>query len=262
MTDIDRNQMMGWVGHNLVDPDGEKIGKIDEIYLDEDTGQPEWLAVSTGMFGTKLSFVPIAGANSNGQDMVSKWTKAQVKDAPNAEADGQLSQDEEARLYQHYGMNYSEARSDSGLPSGGTGTTTRTTGTDTGRDDAMTRSEEEMRVAKTSVETGRVRLRKYVETEHVSETVPVTREEVRVEREPITEANRDEALDGPEITEAEHEIILHEEQVRAEKVVTPKERVRLGKDVVTDERTVEGEIRKERIEVEGAEEATRGNDRK
>jgi uncharacterized protein (TIGR02271 family) len=112
----------------------------------------------------------------------------------------------------------------------------------------MTRSEEELRVGKAQQERGRVRLRKYVETEHVQATVPVQREEVRVEREPITDANVDQALEGPEISEEEHEVVLHEEQPVVEKRVVPKERVRLEKETITDERQVGEEVRKERIE--------------
>src|SRR5215211_4375497 len=235
-------ELQAWRGHELFDAEGAKIGKIHEIYVDEDTGQPEWLAVSTGMFGTKVSFVPLAGATAQGDRLVSRWTKGQVKDAPNAEADGQLSQEEEARLYRHYGLSYSERRSSSGLPEGGQagrGTDTRG-GTDrhegVGRDtsgpntdSAMTRSEEEMRVGTRREETGQVRLRKWVETEHVNESVPVQREQVRVEREQITGANRDAAMSGPEISEEEHEVTLHEERPVVEKVAVPKERVRLDK---------------------------------
>ena len=97
-------------------------------------------------------------------------------------------------------------------------------------DDAMTRSEEELRVGTTERETGRVRLRKYVVEDEVTETVPVRREEVRVEREPITDANATTRLDGPAISEEEHEVVLHEEEVVVEKRAVPKERVRLEKD--------------------------------
>ncbi|MDP9404041.1 MAG: PRC and DUF2382 domain-containing protein [Actinomycetota bacterium] len=239
-------ELQGWIGRTLIDSDGGKIGRIEDIYMDEDTGQPEWLAVSTGWFGNNISFVPLAGAAAKGDDLCSRWTKEQVKDAPHAEPDGQLTQEEEARLYRHYGLD-SEARSDSGPPTGGTAPKTQASGTD----DAMTRSEEELRVGKTTQETGRVRLRKWVETEQVSTSVPVTREEVRVEREPITSDNLDKAMSGPEISEAEHEVTLHEEQVVANTEVVPKERVRLEKDVVTDEEPVSAELRKERIDIEG-----------
>ena len=95
-----------------------------------------------------------------------------------------------------------------------------------------------------------MRLRKYVVTEEVQQTVPVRREEVRVEREPITDDNVDQAVDGPEISDEEHEVVLHEEEVVTEKRAVPKERVRLSKDEVTDEQVVSDQVRKERIEVE------------
>jgi uncharacterized protein (TIGR02271 family) len=115
----------------------------------------------------------------------------------------------------------------------------------------MTRSEERLDVGTERRETGRARLRKYVVTEEQQVTVPVTREEVRVEREPITDANRGDALDGPGISEEEHEVTLHEERPVVEKETVPVERVRLEKETVTDEEQVSGTVRKERIETEG-----------
>jgi uncharacterized protein (TIGR02271 family) len=241
-----------WRGRDAVDSDGSKIGSIDEVYMDADTGKPEWLAVKTGLFGTKVSFVPIAEARESDGDVRLPYDKQQVKEAPNAEADGELSQEEEANLYRHYGLDYSEARSDSGLPEGTSGR--EPVGRDTSgptTDDAMTRSEEELRVGTTERERGRARLRKYVVTEEVQKTVPVQREEVRVEREPITDANVGDATAGPEISEEEHEVTLHEEEVVVEKRAVPKERVRLDKDTVTEDQTVSEEVRKEQIEVDG-----------
>ena len=95
-----------------------------------------------------------------------------------------------------------------------------------------------------------MRLRKYVVTEHVQQTVPVRREEVRVEREPITDANVDQAMAGPEISDEEHEVVLHEEEVVVEKRVVPKERVRMEKDTITAEQEVSEEVRKERIDID------------
>jgi uncharacterized protein (TIGR02271 family) len=244
-----------WRGCTAVDRDGEKIGTIDEIYADAETGKPEWLAVKTGLFGKKLSFIPIAEASDTGGDVQVPYETQQVKDAPNAEPDGELSQEEEAGLYRHYGLDYSEARSDSGLPEGGSnGGDREAVGRDTSgptTDDAMTRSEEELRVGKMDQERGRARLRKYVVTEQVQQTVPVRREEVRVEREPITDGNVDDALDGPAISEEEHEVVLHEEQPVVEKKAVPKERVRMDKESVTEEAQVSEEVRKERIEADG-----------
>jgi uncharacterized protein (TIGR02271 family) len=251
-----------WRGSNAVDSDGKTIGTIAEIYMDAQTGKPEWLAVKTGMFGSKVSFVPIAEASDADGDVRLPYDKQQVKDAPNAEADGELSQEEEAALYSHYGLDYSEARSDSGLPEGqGRQAVGRDTSGPT-TDDAMTRSEEELKVGTASRESGRARLRKYVVTEQVEQTVPVKREEVRVEREPITDANVGDAKAGPEISEEEHEVVLHEEEVVTEKRAVPKERVRLDKDTVTEDRTVSEEVRKEQIDAEGAGRKGRSKGRK
>ena len=114
----------------------------------------------------------------------------------------------------------------------------------------MTRSEEEVRVGTAERERGRVRLRKHVVTENVQQTVPVRREEVRVEREPITDENIDDAMSGPEISEEEHEVVLHEEEPVVEKRTVAKERVRLGTETHQDEREVSEEIRKEQIDVD------------
>ena len=108
-----------------------------------------------------------------------------------------------------------------------------------------------------SEEVGRARLRKYVVTENVTETVPVTHEEVRVEREPITDANVGNALDGPAISEEEHEVTLHAERAVVEKEAVPVERVRLDKTTVTEQQQVTEGLRKEEIEVEGADETHR-----
>jgi uncharacterized protein (TIGR02271 family) len=240
-----------WRGATAVDHDGEKIGTIDEIYADADTDKPEWLAVKTGLFGMKLSFIPIAEASETGGQVRVPYDNQQVKDAPAVEPDGELSQNEEANLYRHYGLAYSEARSDSGLPRGnGRDTVGHDTSGPT-TDDAMTRSEEELRVGKASRESGRARLRKYVVTEQVQQTVPVQREEVRVEREPITDANVGDATAGPAISEEEHEVTLHEEEVVVEKRAVPKERVRLDKDTVVEDQPVSEQVRKEQIEAEG-----------
>ena len=117
-------------------------------------------------------------------------------------------------------------------------------------DEAMTRSEEHLRVGTATQEAGRVRLRKYVVTEQQSVQVPVTREEVRIEREPITDANRGDALEGPAISEEEHEVVLHAERPVVATEAVPVERVRLGTETVTEQEQVSGEVRKEQIELE------------
>jgi uncharacterized protein (TIGR02271 family) len=236
MPDIDT--VAGWRGKTMVDRDGDRIGSISDIYADDETGQPDWALVDTGLFGGRSSFVPIGQARPAGDDVQVPYQKQQVKDAPKVEADRHLSVAEEQELWRHYGLDYGAAGEAAREPSR------------QGADTAMTRSEEELRVGTEARERGRVRLRKYVTTEQVTQTVPVQREEVRLEREPITDANVDAAASGPELSEAEHEVVLHEEEPVVEKRVVPKERVRLDTDAVTDEREVAEEVRKERIDVD------------
>jgi uncharacterized protein (TIGR02271 family) len=247
MPDIDT--VRTWQGRTLVDRDGGRIGTIDAIYLDDQTGQPEWALVNTGLFGTKASFVPLAQAFQSDNDVLVPYDKQLVKDAPRIDPDQHLSEAEERRLWRHYSLDYDTVD----RSAAGRDTTSRArVGRDTSgptTDEAMTRSEEELRVGTTQRERGRVRLRKYVTTEQVQQAVPVRRERVRVEREPITDANLDAATSGPDISEEEHEVILREEEPVVEKRVVPRERVRLDKDTVTGEERVAEELRQERIEV-------------
>jgi uncharacterized protein (TIGR02271 family) len=233
-----------WRGRNVVTSDGDKIGRLEEVYLDTDSGQPEWATVRTGLFSAQHTFIPLVEVDHRQGEIVVPYSRDQVKDAPSVDPDGDLSHEEEDRLYDHYGMGRSRPAEGQGEPVGHdvSGPTT---------DDAMTRSEEELRVGTTRRERGRARLRKYVVTEEVQQTVPVQREEVRLEREPITDANVDQALDGPEISEEEHEVVLHEEEPVVEKRAVPKERIRMGKETRMDEAQVSEEVRKEQIEADG-----------
>jgi uncharacterized protein (TIGR02271 family) len=247
---VDVDTVRSWRGRTMVDRDGDRIGTIEDIYADDRTGEPEWALVNTGLFGTRSTFVPLAQASQRDAEVQVPYEKQLVKDAPGVEADQHLSEAEEQQLWRHYGLDYragdqradrtAEAPTDAG-------------GYDreaTGRDAAMTRSEEELQVGTEARERGRVRLRKYVTTEQVTQTVPVQREEARVEREPITDANIGAAMSGPDISEAEHEVTLHEEQPVVEKRTVPRERVRLEKDTVTGEEQVAEEVRKEQIDVD------------
>jgi uncharacterized protein (TIGR02271 family) len=261
MPDIDT--VRGWQGRTMVDGDGDRIGSIEGIYADDQSGEPEWALVKTGLFGTKSTFVPIAQASQRNNDVQVPYDKQLVKDAQRVEADQHLSEAEEQQLWRHYGLDYGAAEAGrTAQPQPGTevvdrpadaGSGGRQAGDDTagrGVDEAMTRSEEELRVGTETRERGRVRLRKYVTTEEVTQTVPVRREEVRLEREPVTDANLDAATSGPELTESEHEVVLHEERPVVDKEVVPRERVRLDTDTVTEERQVGEQIRKEQIEVD------------
>ncbi|GIF45037.1 DUF2382 domain-containing protein [Actinoplanes xinjiangensis] len=256
-------------GREVVDRDGEKVGSVGAVWSDG-AGQPTWASVKTGLFGLNESLLPLNDATLQGDRIVVPFEKAAIKDAPNVDAshDEPLSAEEVDLLYQHYGMSWDESyrtgRSSTATAAGGyTGTENRTPGTavagsrKAAGDDAMTRSEERLNVGTTTEQVGRARLRKYVVTEQQQVTVPVTHEEVRLEREPITAANRDAAYAGPDITESEHEVTLHAERPVVKTETVPVERVRLGTETVTEQKTVGGTVRKERIEADLPDEARR-----
>ena len=292
------------IGADVYDADGDKIGTASEVFLDDQSGNPEWVTVKTGLFGTKETFVPIREADLTGDGLRVPVSKSAVKDAPKIDQDGHLSPDEEIALYRHYGMSgtgqttqttgqttgqstdtdftrvgAAQTSNNAGMGAGmtdPTGDTQATTnagynadttagmGTDTNRhgtkghdtsgpttDDAMTLSEERVNVGTQQVEAGRARLRKYVVTENVTQTVPVSHEEVRVQREPITEANMGNAMDGPAISEEEHEVTLHAERPVVEKEAVPVERVRLDTETVTEQQQVTEQVRKEQVDTDG-----------
>lgn len=246
------------LGKDVYGQDDEKIGTVDSLYLGSKSNEPLFITVKTGWMAGS-SFVPLAQAEMNDDRIVVPYAKDTVKNAPNIEQDKELSSDEENRLYAHYDMTNrdngaeddsdeiyadeddddDEYTSDDGQDVSGPNT-----------DDAMTRSEEEVNVGTRTEETGRYRLRKYVVTDNVTKTVPVEREEVRVEREPITDDNRDRAMSGPELSDEEHEVVTHAEVPTVDKQVVPKERIKLNKDTVTGEESVDEEIRKEEIDLE------------
>jgi uncharacterized protein (TIGR02271 family) len=265
---IIKDQLENLIGSqgDVIGRGGEKIGGIGEIYLDDVTGEPEWVSVNTGLFGVSESFVPLQAARIEGGHIQVDYDKELVKDAPRVSAGGHLTPEEEQRLYDYYGLaiaqstGYEAAQSagyeaaDVGYDTGGNTVGYDTSGPTT--DDAMTRSEERLNVGTRTQEAGRARLRKYVVTENVTQTVPVSREEVRLEREPITDDNVGAAVSGPDISEEEHEVILREERPVVEKEAVPVERVRLGTETVTDQETVSEEVRKEEIETDLDDERT------
>ncbi|CCH90810.1 conserved protein of unknown function, putative PRC-barrel domains [Modestobacter italicus] len=273
------------IGADVYDADGSKIGTASEVFLDDQSGNPEWVTVKTGLFGTKETFVPIREADLTSDGLRVPVSKAQVKDAPKIDTDGHLSPQEEEELYRYYGVggtgrhtdvqstttDTSRTTTNTGMGAGVTdrvgdttaNTTTGYTDTDVNRhgtkghdtsgpttDDAMTLSEERVNVGTQQVEAGRARLRKYVVTENVTQTVPVSHEEVRVQREPITDANVGNALDGPAISEEEHEVTLHAERPVVEKEAVPVERVRLDTETVTEQVQVNEQVRKERVDTD------------
>ena len=244
-----------YLGKTAVDVDGDKIGTVGQVYVNDESGEPDWITVNTGLFGMRENFAPLSGSSFDGDDLVLPFGKQVVKDAPDVADSSHLDVDEQQGLYSYYreylggGAGY-ESGTGSFDERGQTwqrGVGVAGAGPDI--EEAMTRSEEQLNVGTERVEAGRARLRKFVVTEQQTVTVPVSREEVRVEREPITDANRGDAVSGPEISEAEHEVVLTAERPVVTTEAVPVERVRLGTETVTEQQTVSGAVRKEQVEV-------------
>lgn len=309
-----------WIGHRLVDREGAKIGRIDQIYVDERTGQPTWMTVHTGLIGGQTSFVPLEGASPSGSDLVVPYSKEEIKRAPSTSPGSRLNPSEQRELHEYYersrggmGQGQEAAPEETGYDETTRGRMTEAEARDVhpsagmageagmpgervpeeaawsgepemaesetrrpleaepvaetrGRAEApvrgvegrngeteLTRFEEEVRIGTESVETGRARVRKHVETEDVRLRVPVSHEEVRIVREPVTEENRATVAGEPSLSESELEVILHEERPVVAKEIVPKERIRLVKETVTEERVVSDQVRKELIDMEGIE---------
>jgi Domain of unknown function (DUF2382)/PRC-barrel domain len=231
-------------GQTVYASDGEKVGSVDEIFYDEQTQQPEWVSLGTGFLGRKTALVPVQGATLEEDGLYVRFSKDQVQGAPDVDmGGGEISQQSEQELYSHYGLDYSERRSDTGLPEGAPGRPGRR---GTAGEGDVVRTEEELKVGKRETEAGRARLRKWVETEPVEADVTLERERARVTREPI-----DQPVSGAEIGEEEVEVSLRKEEPVVEKETVAKERIGLEKDVETERETVGGELRKERVDVEG-----------
>jgi uncharacterized protein (TIGR02271 family) len=238
-------------GTTVFDRDGEKIGSVDEVFQDYETREPEWVGIGTGFFGSKRVLVPVQGAELRDEGLYVPYAKDQIKDAPGIDAD-EIDEATEQELYSHYGLSYSQRRSSSTLAEGAPETMGVEDETDmqdeaaTQREGMVTRHEEELRVGTRDVETGRARVRKWVETEPEEVDVALRQETARVTREPV-----DQPAGEGEIGEEEIDVPLRGEEAVVEKQTVAKERVGLERDVETERETVGGEIRKEQIDVEG-----------
>lgn len=219
-------------GSPVYDSAGEKIGKVEEIFYDEQTRVPEWIGIGTGFFGTKRVLVPVQGAQVTDDGLIVGYSKEQVKDSPDIDED-EISPQCEAELATYYGLDSSAQRSQAGRKEGQA-------------EQSVTRSEEELQVGKRPVEAGSVGLRKWVETEPVALDIELKREVARVTREQI-----DEPVGEHEFGDEEVEVPLHAEKAVVQKQAVAKERVSVEKDVQSDTKTVKDEVRKERVEVEG-----------
>jgi uncharacterized protein (TIGR02271 family) len=221
---------------SVYDNAGEKIGKVEEIFYDHQTRSPEWVGIGTGFFGTKRVLVPVRGAKVTEDGLAVAYPKDHVKDSPDIDEE-EISPEREAELDAYYhGATGGAAQA----PSNG------------GDAETVTRSEEELEVGKRSVDAGSARLRKWVETEPVALDVDLHREVARVTREPI-----DETVSDHDFQEEEVEVPLHAEKPVVQKQAVAKERIGVEKDVQTETQTVQDELRKEHVDVEGEVETDR-----
>lgn len=253
------------------DKNGDKVGKVGQLFVDSNSGEPTFVAVNTGLFGRNSSLVPLAGAKLNNEELHVAHTKDEISDAPNiSDTDEGLEPEEEERLYKHYGLTTQDSaqNSDRGntgqVGAAGTGAAAGAAGhreqtakkasadtsgkkAATSDDGSVIRSEEQLNVNKEKVASGRARLRKYVVEDTETVEVPVSREEVKVEREKLSpeEAKK---LGNTRIGEENADVVLHEEQVNVDKETVPVEKINLNKETVTDKQKVSEDLKKERVE--------------
>ncbi|WP_175934407.1 PRC and DUF2382 domain-containing protein [Corynebacterium sp. Marseille-P4321] len=268
----DYNRIEDLANATAVDVDGEKVGAVKDVYVNDTTGQPDFVSVDAG-FGSGDSIVPLRGHTLRDGELRLAFPKERINDAPDLDENGHLTTEDQEAFYRHYGLTETqdvttyETNQRGAAPAAGAagagyaaGERVETDRAEAPRDEngEIIRSEEQLNVSKDRVETGQVNLRKYVVNETETVEVPVEREEVRVVREPITDADRAN-YDG-NIGEQEASVTLHEDRVNVSKESVPVEKVSLEKDTVQDTERVSEEVRKERFETDGIVEGEAGRD--
>lgn len=254
----DYNRIEDLANATAFDVDGDKVGGVKDVYVNDTTGQPDFVSVNHGLFGGGDSIVPLRGHTLRDGELHLAFPKERIDNAPNLDEDGHLTNEDQEAFYRHYGLEGTqdvttyETDARHAAPAAGVATDRADVDVDRDRDldnDTIVRSEEQLNVGKERVESGQVRLRKYVVNETETVEVPVQREEVRVVREPISEADR--ANVDSRIGEAEASVTLSEERVTVNKETVPVEKVSLDKETVQSTERVTEELQKERIETDG-----------
>ncbi|OFS11496.1 YsnF/AvaK domain-containing protein [Kytococcus sp. HMSC28H12] len=259
---ISKDQLRTLRDGDLYSVDGDKIGSIGEIYLDDRTNEPEWVTVNTGLFGTSQSFVPLAGATVTDNGLTVQYSKDKVKDAPRVDGDEHLDVEQERELYRYYEVagdsaEVTERRTDdvaAGTAAAGVADRDRVDAdrdvadrVDTG-DDTMVRHEERLNVGTERVDGGELRLRKYVDTEEQTVTVPVTTESAKVVSRPVDGNTVD---NGEAFREEEVNVHLESERPVVSKETVAVEEVGIETERHTENVQVSDSVRKERVEVDG-----------
>ncbi|WP_346620864.1 PRC and DUF2382 domain-containing protein [Blastococcus montanus] len=242
------------IGATAYGADGDKLGTVDHFFVDDRTGEPTWVAVTTGLFGTRHSVAPAREATWADGTLRLPVSIDAVKTAPPMDGN-HLDPGEEAELRRHYGLESTDtART-------GAADTAPPTAADAGTDGTMIRSEERLRISTEQVAARRVRLVKYVVTEEVTMTVPIRREEIRLEEVPMDDADEGTgSVTGESLVTGDtapsaaagmpDEIILHTERPVVSVEVVPVERVRLRSEFVQGQETVTEQVQREQIVVD------------
>src|SRR5918997_4652978 len=273
--------------YEVYDPSGSKIGKIDDLFVDEND-QPEYIGVKMGFLGTSSTIIPwqaVSSTDDEGRNVTVVTDKDTAKNGPAFDDDREITPEFEQQVYSYYGLSsssgaegsgsYGSYYSDGSTDAGTVGPGMSMGDTESGefREHAVTdegvnqsqgddlededelrvqRTEEELRAGTMEREAGSVQVRKRVRTDTESIEVPTRREEVSVERVPVSEGTATEA----QIGEDEVRVPVTEEEVVVEKRPVAKEEVRIRKDVVEDTEVVEEDVRREEIDVD--DQTTRG----
>jgi hypothetical protein len=178
----DVDVVLGWRDRDVLDRDGQKVGKLRDLFLDSQTDRPEWAGVSTGFLGRKLALVPLAEATDAEGAVRVAFTEQQIKDAPTMDPDMELSQSEEEGLYRHYGLDYSRTESATGLPPGARAHEDENV--QRRRDVGATRDRDPEQKAGEVPLAQPLRLKRHVVEGQGQKTIPVEHEEIGVERDP------------------------------------------------------------------------------
>jgi hypothetical protein len=199
MPEHDLDTMLGWRGRTVFDRKDEKIGKLGDLYLDEETGRAAYGGVRTGLFGRHESIVPLRDVTERNGDLVVPYDAELVRDAPAIDPDASLDEAEQERLARHYAAPEGERAADGEGAADEDRAPDGEGAADEDRAPEMIRSEEEVVTGTSEMRPAeRVRLRKVLVTENVTQTVPVRREEIRLETDPPPEGNVEHVEDVDE----------------------------------------------------------------
>ena len=276
----DKRNIQDLLNATAFDAQGEKLGKINNLFVDDKTGQPTFIEVNHGLFGMSSSLVPLRGHRLNGDELKLAFDKDLIKDAPDIDFENQLTAADQDTIYEHYHLTDVQdvetyvtdrpAADDSNLAgfagAAGAGAAGAGAAAGTTEKDVIDRNEREVRepvasqsndiilekerlnVGTERVASGEARLRKYQVEETETVEVPVTREEVRIERTPISPEEAKNYV-GSDATEAT--VTLHEDKVNVTKESVPVERVSLGTEQVQETRTVTDTVKHDEIDTKG-----------